>query len=396
MPTRRTFLLTTGTMIAGSSAAAFAVNEAIRIAVVGCGGRARHLLQSLLKLPNISLDCLCDVWDGALVETRKLAPQAASTRDQKSVWENKNIDAVLIGSPDHWHAPMTIAACEAGKDVYVEKPLTHKRFDGQKLIDTVAATKRIVQVGMQQRSMPHIHEAKTMVDSGTLGKILKVTMSWNRNSSRVKKQTYGIRPESVDWKGFLGSAPEQPFDEFRMRQWRWFWDFGGGLFTDLMVHWVDVAHWLTGVDSPMKAVSIGQHFGAKGIWETPDTVQTLLTYPNDIQMHYEGTFSNARRGSHIEIMGTDATLYVDRGRYELMPERGRSIQPVNRVIGKNPATPGADFYDQPDGEKLHLQNWLDCIRSRKEPTAPVRVGVSAANAAHLANHALRGNGVAEI
>src|SRR5262249_12464172 len=140
---------------------------------------------------------------------------------------------------------------------------------------------------------PHIARARELVSAGRLGKVLKVRMSWNRNADRIRRNKLGIDPKSVDWKAFLGPARKQEFDEYRFRNWRWFWDFGGGLFTDLMVHWVDVAHWFLDLDHPERAVSLGEQFSSKDVWQTPDTVQTLLSYPGGAQMHFEGTFSNA-------------------------------------------------------------------------------------------------------
>jgi predicted dehydrogenase len=160
-----------------------------------------------------------------------------------------------------------------------------------------------------------------------------------------------------------------------------------------MVHWIDVAHWFVGADHPLRAVSLGEHFSRKGVWETPDTVQTVLRYPNDMQMHFEGTFSNQRAGSMIEFMGTDATLYIDRGRYELQPEPRAKVKAEELVVGKG--RKGQDFYDKPDGERVHLENWVAAVRERNQPSATVEAGVSAASAAHLANRALRGNGTAE-
>jgi len=298
---------------------------------------------------------------------------------------------VVIASPDHWHVPMTIAACAAGKDVYVEKPLTHKLEEGQAIIDAQNQHRRIVQVGTQQRSMPQFHKARELLKAGRIGKVFKVHLTWNRNSDRLRRGPLGIDPGKVDWKAFLGNAPAQPFDEYRFRNWRWFWDFGGGLLTDLMVHYIDVVHWFLDLDLPLQATTIGSHFLAKGIWETPDTVQTLLLYPGDVQVYFEGTFSNARNGAMLEFMGTDATLYLDRGRYEIHPERGQGSY-EEWVLGSGKR--GQDFYDKPDGEKLHLTNWLECVRTRQRPTAPAEAGVSAAAAAHLANRALRTNQVA--
>ena len=139
----------------------------------------------------------------------------------------------------------------------------------------------------------------------------------------------------MDWKRFLGNAKEQEFDAYRFRQWRWFWDFGGGIFTDLMVHWIDVVHWFLDLDHPASAASIGDWYSAKDVWETPDTVQTLLRYPDkEVQVYFEGTFSSNRNGSMVEFMGTEATLYVDRGRYEVIPDRGKKKpQPSSMILG---------------------------------------------------------------
>jgi predicted dehydrogenase len=331
---------------------------------------------------------VCDVWDVHLEEGRKLAAQGAfTTKRYKDILDRKDIDAVLIGTPDHWHTPITIDAVAADKDVYVEKPLTHSLGEGKGLIEANAKAKKIVQVGTQQRSMPHIQKGFELVQEGKLGKIHKVHLTWNRNSDRVRKNPLGVDPKSVDWKAFLGNAPQQQFDEYRFRNWRWFWDFGGGLFTDLMVHWIDVAHWFLKLDHPEKAVALGQHTVSKDVWETPDTVQTILHYPGDVQAHFEGTFSNAREGAHIVFMGSEASLYIDRGRYELIPEARSKLKAEELVLGTGPK--GRDFYDKPDGEKLHLLDWVEAVTSRKQPSAPIEAGVSSASSAHLANQALR-------
>jgi predicted dehydrogenase len=389
--TRRDFLRRTaaaGTLALGVPAVgARAANEVLNIGCLGTGGRCQHLMQALKKIKNVRIAAVCDVWDKHLNDGKKLAdPKARATKKYKEVLDRKDIDAVLIGSPDHWHVPMTIDSVEAGKDVYVEKPLTHELAEGKKVLEAVKKSGKVVQVGTQQRSMPHIIKGKELLDAGRLGKVVKVRLSWNRNTDRIRRNKLGVDPKSVDWNAFLGAAPKQDFDEYRFRNWRWFWDFGGGIFTDLMVHWIDVAHWFLGLEHPQKAVSIGDHASSKGVWETPDTVQTLLSYKGGVQAHFEGTFSNARDGAMIAFMGTDASLYIDRGRYELIPERNRG-KPEELIVGKGPR--GRDFYDKPDGELLHLENWIECVRSRKPPTAPVSAGVSAAEAAHLANQALR-------
>jgi len=288
-----------------------------------------------------------------------------------------------------------VDACKAGKDVYVEKPLTHDLSEGKAVIAAQNENKRVLQVGTQQRSMTHLLKAYELLKAGTIGKVHKVHCTWNRNAARAQKGKDAMDPNTVDWKRFLGTAKEQPFDAYRFRQWRWFWDFGGGIFTDLMVHWIDVVHWFLDLDHPASAASIGDWYSAKDVWETPDTVQTLMRYPDkDVQVYFEGTFSNNRNGAMTEFMGTEATLYIDRGRYEVIPDRGKTKPaPSSLVLGTGEK--GLDFYDKPDGELLHLTNWIECIRDRtKKVACPAEAGVSAASAAHLANQSVRSGQVA--
>ncbi|MFQ5734097.1 MAG: Gfo/Idh/MocA family protein [Planctomycetaceae bacterium] len=395
IPRRRflqsTTLGTAGALTAGytGTAAGFAANETLNVGCIGTGGRCRRLMQSLAKVPGVKITAVCDVWDRHLELGKKLADaKAFATKDHHALLKRKDVDAVLIASPDHWHVPLTVDACAAGKDVYVEKPLTHDLSEGKAVVDAQNKHKRIVQVGMQQRSMPHLIKARELIQSGKIGKVIKVHCTWNRNVSRARRGKLKIDPRTVDWTRFLGNARKQPFDAYRFRHWRWFWDFGGGIFTDLMVHWIDVVHWVLDLKPPAIAASIGDHFMAKGLWQTPDTVQTLLKYPDkNVEVYFEGTFSNARNGAMTEFMGTDATLYCDRGRYEIHPERHRRIKPSELVLGTGPR--GRDFYDKPDGESVHLVNWIEAVRSRKPPSAPAEAGVGSAAAAHLANKALR-------
>lgn len=395
---RRSFLKTsaagTAALAAFGAPAANArgANETLNVGCIGTGGRCRALMQALKRVPNVRMTAVCDIYDAHLDEGRKLAdPNAFATRRYKDILDRKDIDAVLIASPDHWHVPMTVDACAAGKDVYVEKPLTHNLAEGKAVIDAQNRNKRVVQVGTQQRSMPQFQKACEIIRSGGIGEIHKVHLTWNRNVDRVRRRPLNIDPKLVDWKAFLGNAPDQPYDEYRFRAWRWFWDFGNGILTDLMVHYIDVVHWYFGLDHPLLATSVGGNYTSKGLWQTPDTIQTLLLYPNDLQVYFEGTFYNARNAAMLEFMGTDGTLYLDRGRYEIYPERDRS-KAEEWVLGTG--RKGQDFYDKPDGELLHLTNWVECVRSRKRPNAPAEAGVGAAAAAHLGNQAYRSGQVA--
>ena len=402
---KRRDLLRGAALAAGYRAAApgYAANETIEVGCIGTGGRCRELMRALQRIPGVRIAAVADIWDVNLAEGRKLAdPRAFATKDYREVLRRGDIDAVVIAAPDHWHTPMAVDACTAGKDVYVEKPLTHDLSEGPKVIEAQNRYRRIVQVGMQQRSMPHLQKAREIVRSGRLGKIRKVHMTWNRNTPGRGRTSYNIDPATVDWKAFLGNAPDQPYDEYRLRNWRWFWDFGGGTLTDLMVHWLDVVNWYLDLEVPANATSMGDNFHTKGLWETPDTMQTLLHYPDkEVQAYFEATFINARNGAMTEFMGSEATLYIDRGRYEIHPERKRGARgeavenplPASElVLGSGPR--GQDFYDQPNGEILHLSNWIECIRTRQRPNAPAEAGVRASAAAHLGNIAYRKGQVA--
>jgi len=395
---RRSFLKTSAASAAGL--ASFGVpavnvlgaNEKLNIGLIGTGGRCQHLMRALARIPDARMAAVCDIYDVHLEQAKKMSdPKAFVTKHYPDILSRKDIDAVLIASPDHWHVPMTVDACAAGKDVYVEKPLTHNLAEGKAVIEAQNKHQRIVQVGTQQRSMPQFEKAREIIRSGQLGDIHKVHLTWNRNTDRARKGPQGVDPTKVDWKAFLGNAPDQPFDEYRFRHWRWFWDFGNGILTDLMVHFIDVVHWYFALDHPVVATTIGDNYTSKGIWQTPDTIQTLLVYPNNMQVYFEGTFCNARNGAMLEFMGSNATLYLDRGRYEIHPERNRGKY-EEWVLGSGKR--GADFSDNPDGELLHLTNWIECIKSRKRPNAPAEAGVSAASAAHLGNQAFRTGKVA--
>lgn len=393
---RRSFLAATSLM-AVESAHGFQANDTINVACIGTGGRSQGtLMPRLAKVPNVRLAAVCDVRDDNLAKGAQLADSKAiqESTDFRRLLDRSDIDAVLIGAPDHWHVPMTIAACEAGKDVYVEKPLTHDLKEGAAVIAAQNDHQRIVQVGTQQRNMPHLIEAREILQSGVLGDVHRIHLSWNRNTPRWTRTEKGIDLNSVRWKHFLGNAPDQPYDEYRLTNWRWFWNFGGGIFTDLMVHWIDTAYWMLDMDNPTTAMSVGDHFASAGVWETPDTVQTLLRYPDkQLQAYFEGTFVNHQNRSSLTFLGTQANLYCDRGRYEVRPERGMNVEPRQRVEGKRDIR-GLDFYDEVDGALYHLSEWAECIRSRDQPSCPAEEGVRSAAAAHMANMSYRSGQVA--
>jgi predicted dehydrogenase len=394
--TRREFLerlgiATAGVILGGYSAtaASYPKNETIQIGLIGCGVRVnRRLVPALREIPGTRITAVCDVFDAHLEEARTLAaPGVFATSDYHELLARGDVDAVIIGSPDHWHVPMTIDACKAAKDVYVEKPLTHSIAEGQAVIDAQNRYRRVVQVGTQQRSMPQFLKARELVQQGKLGAVHKIRMTWNRNTVPFQKRSEGIKLEQVDWKRFLGSARKQPFDAYRFTNWRWFWDFGGGILTDLMVHWMDAVYFMQEMGLPAEISTFGDNFVTQGVWETPDTVQTLMRFPkHGAQACFEGGIVNAFDPPGITLLGEDATLFVDRIRLEVTPEARRKVGKIETVYdaGVDGKYVGTLF-----GEKLHLGNWLEAVRARRQPSAPAEAGVLSAEVAHLCNQAFR-------
>ncbi len=388
-----------------ATAQAASKNGTISLGLIGCGGRLRGLLLNGLKaIPSVRVDAVCDVYEGFLNSAHAAVGgrdrEVLRTRDYREILDRKDIDAVVIATPDHWHAPMTIDACEAGKPVYVEKPLTHNLAEGPRVIEAQRRTGVTVQVGAQQRTMPHIVILREKLKKGEIdiGPIRRVHMQWNRNQTPYRKVVPKIAESEVDWKRFLGDAPPQPFDAYRMRNWRWMWDFGNGPLGDLMVHWLDCTNWLLDLPMPRRITSLGDTYSRKGAWETPDTMMALFEYPErELLVDFECTFSNDLDRGSMRIMGENATVYIDRGRWELTAQKQKVEPPV--VTGKEIASEGprgdGDYPDY-NAAALHFLDWLDAMREKRDPSDPVAAGVPAAAVCHHGNIALRERRVVEI
>ncbi|QNN25028.1 Gfo/Idh/MocA family oxidoreductase [Planctomycetales bacterium ZRK34] len=382
------------TGVAASPRRSFAANDTIGIGVIGTGGRARkRLMPGVLSLPGARIVGVCDVFDdhleaGKFVASGRKKTDMFATRHHEELLARKDVDAVVIATPDHWHVPMTVFACEAGKDVYVEKPAAHKLGEGPAMIDAQNKHKRIVQVGAQQRSMPHLQAAKKIVQAGTLGHVHRIRMTWNHNWAHAKKPKLRIDQAKVDWKRFLGNAPEQAFDPFRMRWWRFIWDFGNGLVSDLGVHWLDTVQWMMDLEQPTRVtMQAGTHREGTG-WETPDTLMAIWEFgPTKRMMTFESLTTSNSGAAGVELVGEKATLYFDRGRYELIPQPYSDVKPDQQIIGKGDR--GADFYSDTEAHALHLAQWLDCVRTRQAPIEPAESGIAAAELAIRANMAFR-------
>ena len=378
---RRTFLKTAA-LTAASQSRILGANDRIRVAGLGTGGRAQYLMRVAAQQPGVEIVSVCDVYEPRRAEAKeKIAPAAAAEVDYRRVLERKDVDAVIIGSPDHWHVPMTIDAVRAGKDVYVEKPLTKTVEEGPLVIRAVADTGRIVQVGYQQRSWEHFKAARELVAGGKLGSVVLILSSWYQNYVRYDSEKATVDAAKLDWKRWLGSAPEQPVNALRYYRWRWFWDFGGGHLTDLHSHWGDVVHWFMGVSEPSHATANGSVHLLK-YFECPDTISCAWTYPA-FTLVYNGALVCSLDGGNLLFRGTQAMMKLNRDGFSVYQE---GIVPSERTHYPEPQFA---MKSARDGTIDHIANWLDCIRTRREPNAPVRLCASAAAAAHMGNQALK-------
>ncbi len=367
---RRSFLIA-GSLTALASARAFGANNTIRVGVIGAGSRMIGLLNAADKAGPYQIIAVSDVYAPRRDAVKERSNGLANTYlDYREVL-NQEIDAVLIASPDHWHVRMAADALAAGKDVYLEKPVTRTLEEGAALTRAVRSGKQILQCGMQQRSWTHFRDAVDLIQGGSLGRVTQVRTYWWQNYARYSA-TKPIDPQALDWKLWLGSAPEQPFSDEKFNHWRWFWNFGGGAMTDLFSHWIDVAHWAMNTDQPRAAQMLADKY-VFDQWECPDTIQAAFRYPG-FDVVYEGMMNSSIDDGGLEFRGTEATLKINRSGFGVYRE-GVSAE-------KNPVLEEKSFRD---GTIDHMENFFDCVRTRKEPNAPVEAGVAAARAGHIGN-----------
>lgn len=385
-PHRRQFL-GTAAFTAASYGRILGANDRMKVGAIGVGGRGQYLMSLVNKLDAGDLVAVCDVYEPHRMEAKaKLAPNAKDFVNFQEVLDNKEIDAVLIGTPDHWHVPITIAAVQAGKDVYCEKPVTHTIEEGAPLIAAVRESKRVVQTGTQQRSWAHFIQAADIFASGQLGQVTFIRTYWYQNHLESYKTPANIDTSKLDWKLFLGSAPYRAFTPDQYANWRWYWDFGGGAMTDLFVHWVDVAHWYMGADTPTRATATGTRVILTGR-QTPDTMSAALNYPGHAIVEFDSALLGYIEGGGLLFRGTKAAMRLHRSGLAIYGELSTYSESFEM---RNPMQ---EVRSPRDGGLDHMQNFFDCIRSRKQPNAPVEAGVAAARAGQVANLALRGNGV---
>ena len=374
---RRDLFRGLGTGAAALTAASYSrvlgANDRIQLGAIGVGDRGRHLLDLFQKNSAVQVNAVCDIYGVSIDHALQQAPGAKSFADHRKLLEIKEIDAILIATPDHWHARTAIDALNAGKDVYVEKPLTRTIEEGPRIVKAARVNERVCQVGMQQRSGPHYIQAKKdYIDTGKLGKITLCRTWWHGNGYHLRKAPASLneKPSNLDWARFLGPVKWRDWDPQQYYNWRAYLDYGGGQVTDLFTHWIDVVHMFMGKEVPVSAVASGGVYAYKDGRTAPDTINVLLEYPGDYTATFEATLVPGITGAAVEFCGTEGRLWIDRGRFEWHPLKG---QPV--------IVQGVKY----DFTLDHVNNFLDCVRTRKRPNGDVLIGHRSAQASHLGN-----------
>jgi predicted dehydrogenase len=371
---RRAFLRGATAMTALSYSRVFGANDRIQLGLIGCGERGRGDMGKFVKAGNVDVAAVCDIYGVQIDHAKQVAPNAKTFTDHRKLLELKEVDAVLIGVPDHWHAATAMDALNAGKDVYVEKPLTLKIEEGPPIVKAARINNRVCQVGMQQRSGKHYLEAKQQyMDTGKLGKVTLARTWWHGNTYHLRKAPDSLKelPSNLDWAHFLGPLKWRDWDPQQYWNWRAYLDFGGGQVTDLFTHWIDVVHMFMGQEIPTSAQAAGGVYNYKDGRTAPDTINVLLEYPSQFTATFEATLAPGVTGAAVEFCGTLGRLWIDRSRYEFYPV-GRNAQPT--VVKAST-----------DLDQDHIQNFLDCVRSRQRPNGDVLIGHRSAQASHLGN-----------
>lgn len=390
---RRTFLMQSSAAVGISAlshaARSFAVsaNDKITIGAIGCGGMGRGNISTFLHNADVDCAVICDVDDKQLAEAARIiegrrgrAPEMV--KDFRRVLDRPDIDAVIVSTPDHWHALPTIYACEAGKDVYCEKPLATSIAEGRAMVTAVRKYNRVLQMGTHWRSGNHSREAIEFVHSGKLGKV-RMVRAWAYLDwlGGIGNPADCDPPEGVDYDMWLGPAPLRPFNPNRFHfNFRWFWDYAGGLMTDWGVHLLNICQWGMGYEVPKRVSSVGGKYALQDNSETPDTQAAIYEF-KDYLLIFEhqmvGGLGPGGKPHGMAFCGTEGTLIVQESGWEFTPEpKKKDLEPVRRP-------------NKEDARPAHVRNFLDCMRTREKPVMDVEVGHFVSTVAHLGNLALR-------
>jgi predicted dehydrogenase len=379
--TRRTFLkhasLVTAAAMAYPSARVLGANDRIRVGMIGVGDRGNDLLGQILSVHGVEVVAMADVYSRRRDQAKNRVPGIQTFDDHRRLLEMKDIDAVILASPLHIHARHFLDSLAAGKDLYAEKTLTWSIPEADQCLAAAKESNRVIQVGLQHQSSGALADAKQWINDGWIGKVTQVESWMSRNTLHGKGQWVrpvppDCNPQNVNWSAFLNGRPERPFDGFRFINWRLYWEFSGGNCAENMVHQIA---WIMGaLDLPLPSAAYmsGGVFSEKDAREVPDTIAVTLDFPKDIVVTWQSTFSNKHYELGDRILGSDGTLehHFDEP-LQYWPEK------TNRHDGES--TRGKTH------DQKHMQNWIDCVRSRGTPNAPPEIGYRSAIAVHMAN-----------
>jgi predicted dehydrogenase len=386
---RRDFAKTTIAAGAGTAVSRMNIlgaNDRVNIGIIGSGDRGMQVWQIFLKQADVNPVAVCDVYQPYIDKAANAAGGKVKTfGDFRRLLEVKEVDAVLIATPDHWHALQTIMACQAGKDVYVEKPLSLTILEGRKMVEAARKHNRIVQTGSQQRSGQHYQQAVKLIQEGAIGEVHKITAGYTRNAMPGFKHEPWLPeqlPKELNWDMWLGPAPFVPYDPFRCHyHFRWFWDYSGGQMTNWGAHNLDIARWALNAKGPTAVTAFGGRYAIKDGGETPDVQEVLYNFQTCI-VSWTGREVNRTRDEYLVFNGTKGTLSIMRNGFTIAPETWRKkekpeIEPMETKGNGNEA------------QMLHVRNFLDCVKSRQRPIADVEEGHLTATMCHLGNIATR-------
>jgi predicted dehydrogenase len=373
---RREFLAATGgvALSALSSRRVLGANDRLGVALIGSGRRGREVMRAFLASGRAELRCVADVYDAQRQRAREaLGVAAPEVVAYEEALARPDVDAVLIGVPDHLHLPITLAALAAGKHVYMEKPTTHALDEGARLVAAVGASGKVCQTGTQQRSGGHYARAKAeYFETGRLGHVVFVRAAWSDFPWQRRKIAPQPRPAGLDWDRFLGPARKVPYDWIRYDSWRYFPDYGGGLLADILTHWVDVAQWFLNETRPLNAVATGGIYQLKDGRENPDTVNAVLQYAGGWALSFESSvLPVATPRPSVLFQGTEGSLDIARDGFVFRPNKGEAVQVTSSE----------------NLELAHVTNFLDAVKNGTRPSAGIETGVQACLPVHLAREA---------
>lgn len=383
--TRRSFL---AAATAASTARIAAAQNTIRIGVIGTGPRGQYLMKQLQKIGGVAFPAVCDVYDLRRNQAAQIAgPGAETYADHRALLERKDLDAVIVATPDHWHAPITIDAIRAHLDVYVEKPMVHKPEDGLALVRAARDHKRIVQVGMQGRGLPQFTEPKRRyIDTGIIGKTGLVRTWYTSNQGYIQQPPPGMdrKPDGLDWDRWLGPGPKVPWNpNIYFSPYKWL-HYDGGMIMGIAIHVIDSAHHWLGLKQPASAVAGGGiHFYNDGR-DTPDTVALILEYPQKLTLTFEAeclTAPGLKTTAGVELRATGGSLWAER----YVEKTGWRYTP-NPRFSKEPAAEGQGGSGSPE---TILSEWLQSIKTRQKTTANELEGYYSSLACYMALEAYR-------